>query len=67
MKAFRITYTKVIESTIEIEASSPAEAWRKIKVGNLEGNDVIWKREGDLTYKVEKTEEVVMNMASNPS
>jgi hypothetical protein len=67
MKTFRITYTKTIKSIVEIDAKTPGEAWKKIKSEELEGDDLIWMREGELTYKVEQTEEVTRHIASNPS
>jgi hypothetical protein len=72
MKTFRITYTKTIESIIEIEAPTAADAWKKIKIpregGKLDKDpQVVWHNEGELTYKAEKTEEITRHIASNPS
>lgn len=71
MKTFRLTYTKTITTVVEMEAGSPLAAWKKIMAGELvtEGADqnVIWMHEGDLKYEVETTEEIVKQIASNPS
>ena len=69
MNTFRITYTKSVESIVEIEAQTATDAWKKIKAGKLDKKDkhVIWHTEGDLTYKAEKTEEITRHIASNPS
>jgi hypothetical protein len=69
MKTFRITYTKSVESIIEIEAQTAVDAWKKIKGEKLDKKDkhVIWHNEGELTYKVDKTEEITRHIASNPS
>ena len=69
MKTFRITYTKLVESIVEIEAQTAADAWKNIKTEKLEKKDkhLIWKHEGELTYKVDKTEEITRHIASNPN
>ena len=71
VKAFRIKYKKTIDGIAEIEASSAADAWKRITSGDLiaEGEDrnVVWMMEGELKYTAETTEEVIMEIASNPS
>ena len=65
MKTFRITYTKVVEHIVELEASSSSEAWERIKSETYKPH-LIWEREGHLVYNVTTTEEIVKNIASNP-
>ena len=71
MKVYRIAYTQVSEHVFEIEASSPADAWKKIKSGDIkeEGKDknVIWLTHGRSTFKANTTEEITISIAANPT
>ena len=71
MKVFRIAYTQTTEHVIEMEASSPADAWEKIKTGEIqeEGKDknVIWITHGRSTFTAHTTQEITISMAANPA
>lgn len=70
MKTFRITFTKTIETIVEMESQSITEAWKKIKGDKLvaDGPDrnIVWMNEGELRYKAETTEEITRQMTSIP-
>jgi len=70
MKTFRITFTKTIETIVEMESQSITEAWKKIKEDKLvaDGPDrnIVWMNEGELRYKAETTEEITRQMTSIP-
>tara|TARA_Y100000034_G_C6514797_1_gene221329 strand:- start:239 stop:439 length:201 start_codon:yes stop_codon:yes gene_type:complete len=61
---YRIKYVKSSENTVEIEASSVNDAWKKIKSSDI--SDAIWSHEGVSTYKAEVTEEISKHIATNP-
>ena len=64
MAIYRIKYIKSSENTVEIEASSVNDAWKRIK--NKDIGEAIWSHEGVTIYKVEVTEEISKHMATNP-
>ena len=70
MRTFRIRYTKTIESIVELEGKTITDAWKLVKADNLipDGPDrnIVWMREGELTYKAVDTEEISRHMTSVP-
>ena len=67
MKTFRIKYTQASENMIEIEATSPKEAWKQITSGELDEKNVVLYIEGKVAYKAKVTEEITKHIASNPT
>jgi hypothetical protein len=61
---YRIKYIKSYENTVEIEASSVNDAWKKIKNNDI--SEAIWNHEGVPNYKAEVSEEISKHIATNP-